>query len=348
MTETSEKSVFISYRRSSSSYIARAIFQNLSDNGYDVFIDVENIANGAFDTVILNEVARRPHFILILAPGAVERFISPDDWMRREIELAMELQHNLVPVLVTGFDFADTEKYLTGKLSGLSRYNSLQVYHDYFDEAMNRLRDKFLNRTGPNLKDTSPLEYIEPRTFELEDEQHGGVPSVTHLVVNADLHYARGIAREKRGELEQAIENYEKALLVDPKHSLSFFGRAHVNYHRKHYEDALADFTKAIHLKPELSLAYLNRGKTYFCLKHYELAMSDLRKANDLLPGDPATLVTLAVTSAVLGDRREAERIWRILVLIDENYKDAEWLSEHVDWNDTLVAAGKAFTATLK
>ena len=84
------KSVFISYRREPSWTVARLLFTNLVQNGFDVFMDVETIDSGKFDTIILNQIAARMHFILILSPGTVERFEEPDDWLRREIEHAID------------------------------------------------------------------------------------------------------------------------------------------------------------------------------------------------------------------------------------------------------------------
>ena len=41
-----EKTVFISYRRNVSAFVARAIFMDLREHGYDVFMDVESIDSG--------------------------------------------------------------------------------------------------------------------------------------------------------------------------------------------------------------------------------------------------------------------------------------------------------------
>jgi hypothetical protein len=81
-------SIFISYRRSVSKHLARLIFQELRARGHDVFLDVSTIDSGAFDRIILNQIAARPHFLLILSPGALERCANEDDWLRREIEEA--------------------------------------------------------------------------------------------------------------------------------------------------------------------------------------------------------------------------------------------------------------------
>ena len=47
--------VFISYRRTSFPW-ATAIFQNLNQNGYDVFLDFQGIGSGDFERVILENI----------------------------------------------------------------------------------------------------------------------------------------------------------------------------------------------------------------------------------------------------------------------------------------------------
>src|SRR5262245_65643379 len=100
-------SVFLSYRRHVSAFIARAVFLDLRQHGYDVFMDVESIDSGQFDTIILAQIAARAHFLVILTHGTLEGCQEPDDWLRREIECAMELKRNLVPILVNDFHFDD-------------------------------------------------------------------------------------------------------------------------------------------------------------------------------------------------------------------------------------------------
>jgi hypothetical protein len=139
-----DKTVFISYRRSVSFYPARSIFMDLRYHDYDVFIDVESIDSGTFDTIILNQIAARAHFLVVLSPGALKRINEQGDWLRREIEHAMELKRNIVPVLASGFTFETEGTNLRGKLSQLKRYNAVDVPETYFDAAMAKLRDRFL------------------------------------------------------------------------------------------------------------------------------------------------------------------------------------------------------------
>lgn len=67
-----DKTVFVSYRRTNIGY-ALAIYQNLSSQGYDVFFDYNSIDAGDFGQIILNNIASRAHFVVLLTPSALER-----------------------------------------------------------------------------------------------------------------------------------------------------------------------------------------------------------------------------------------------------------------------------------
>jgi hypothetical protein len=99
-----EKTVFISYRRADGPW-GQAIFQDLTQHGYDVFIDYDGIASGRFETAILENIRARAHFLVLLTPTALGRCGDPNDWMRREIEAALDSQRNIVPMMLQGFDF---------------------------------------------------------------------------------------------------------------------------------------------------------------------------------------------------------------------------------------------------
>ncbi len=138
-----EKTVFVSYRRHDAGW-ALAVFQDLFHNGYDVFIDYDGIASGNFESAILENIRARAHFLVLLTPTALERTGDPKDWMRREIEAALDSHRNIVPLMLAGFKFG-AGGLLTGKLASLEQYNGLSVPEGFFPEAMERLRNRFLN-----------------------------------------------------------------------------------------------------------------------------------------------------------------------------------------------------------
>src|SRR5690606_33215284 len=156
-----EKTVFISYRRTNFAW-GRLINDHLTSHGYHVFFDFLSIGSGSFEKIILSNIESRAHFVVLLTPSALERCNEPGDWLRREIEYAIEMKRNIVPLMLEGFDFNDAaiSDRLTGKLSVLKEYNALNVPIDFFDDAMRRLRDQYLN---------IPLDLvIHPPTYEAE------------------------------------------------------------------------------------------------------------------------------------------------------------------------------------
>jgi hypothetical protein len=65
-----EKTVFVSYRRADESW-GLAIFQDLTQHGYDVFIDYDGIAAGIFETAILANIKARAQFLVLLTRSHV-------------------------------------------------------------------------------------------------------------------------------------------------------------------------------------------------------------------------------------------------------------------------------------
>ena len=93
MTGRIEKTIFISYRRTNLPW-ALFIWQNLTMHGFDVFFDYQSIDSGGFENIILENIKARAHFIVVLTPSALERCKETGDWLRREIETAIDEKRN--------------------------------------------------------------------------------------------------------------------------------------------------------------------------------------------------------------------------------------------------------------
>jgi len=141
-----EKTVFISYRRKDISW-ALAVYQYLTKFDYDVFFDYTSISSGDFEQIIVSNIKARAHFVLVLTPTALDRTSNPGDWLRREIETAIDEKRNIIPLLFDDFNFGSPSvaEKLTGKMASISRYNGLDIPSGYFPEAMERLRTRYLN-----------------------------------------------------------------------------------------------------------------------------------------------------------------------------------------------------------
>lgn len=277
-----EKTIFISYRRSASKHLARAVFMDLRANGYDAFFDVNTIDSGAFDTIILNQIAARAHFVVLLSPGALDRCNEPGDWLRREIELAIDLQRNIVPILEEGFTFKDAEPYMTGKLSALPRFNAVRLFHDYFDEAMDKLRNRFLKQ--PVYGAITPTPTSDAAAVQRSIEQAAVVP--TQPAASAEEYYRRGDEKYIAGDYEGAIKDCTQALALKPDYPEAYKRRGAAYYRLRRYAQAIADYTEALRIDPQYIAAYNNRAAAYKSTSEYDRALSDYNAAIRLAPHD--------------------------------------------------------------
>lgn len=344
MSETN-KSVFISYRRDVSAFIARAVFMDLRLNGWDVFMDVESIDSGAFDTVILNQIAARTHFVLILTPGSLDRCVEPDDWLRREIETAIELGRNIVPLLFNSFTFKDTEMYLTGKLDSLVRYNALNVPHDFFDAAMEKLRVRYLKRPVDIALISVP--HAEQKLADEIMTSPGTQLPPTSIEIEAEEYLVDGFKKFKQGAYEAAIEDYDQAIRLNPDYVMAYNFRGIAYASTGELQAAIEDCSKAIELNPDDATAYVNRGEYYFRLGKYDLGLSDFEYTNTVKPQYPLAVAGLAVTQHALGENETAKQLWTSLVNKDARYNDANWVKDVLNWAEPLVKAARKLIDSL-
>ncbi len=312
--ERVEKTVFLSYRRTNIPW-ALAIFQNLTQNGYDVFFDFNGIASGDFERVILGNITSRAHFLVLLTPSALERCDDPADWLRREIEAALDTQRNIVPLMLEGFDFGTPTiaSQLTGKLAALKHYNGLSIPPDYFLEAMGRLRDRFLNvaltavlhpapasarQAATEQKaaaDAAPAERGKELTAQQWFERGYAASDLDERIrfyteairLKPDYNAAynnRGYARLAKGDVEGALEDSDLAVRLRPDSAYAFDTRGSARLAKGDVEGALQDYTEAIRFKPDYALAYYNRGIVRAAAGNVEGALLDYSEAIRLKP----------------------------------------------------------------
>ncbi|MBL8152553.1 MAG: toll/interleukin-1 receptor domain-containing protein [Anaerolineae bacterium] len=275
-TTVPQLSVFISYRRNTSKFIARAIFEDLRRSGYNVFMDVESIDSGDFERIILNQIAARAHFVVILTQGAVERFVDPQDWFRREIERAISLERNIVPILVEDFRFEGAEKYLVGPLKRLSTYNALTLHHEYFEEAMERLRSRFLKT--PVYAKITPTPAGDQATVGRKIAEIANRPQPTRAEINAESYLEAGNRTFAHGDYAAAIESYNQAIRMNPQYALAHYNRGMSHKELGQPKEAFTDFSRTIQLDPQFARAYFQRARLLQGANRLDRAIEDYRQ----------------------------------------------------------------------
>ncbi len=92
--------VFISYRRGLSKNVARLIKSELTQRRLSVFIDFDELKDGAYDKRIKDAIESAPVFLIILSKGSLDRCVNEDDWVRKEILYADRTKKHIIPVEV--------------------------------------------------------------------------------------------------------------------------------------------------------------------------------------------------------------------------------------------------------
>lgn len=90
--------IFISYRRVGGAQYARILQLMLSQRGYKVFLDYDELKDGVFGKRIKAAIAEAPIFLLLLSKDALDRCENVDDWLREEVQLALKLKKKIVPI----------------------------------------------------------------------------------------------------------------------------------------------------------------------------------------------------------------------------------------------------------
>jgi tetratricopeptide (TPR) repeat protein len=314
-----EKTVFLSYRRTNVPW-ALAIFKDLTAHGYDVFFDFTGIASGDFERVILANIRARAHFVVLLTPSALEDCIRPDDWLRREIEAALEIQRNVVPLMLEGFDFssAGIANRLTGKMTALGRYNALRVPAEYFDEAMGRLRERYLN--VPLDAVLHPISSAVRRVAEHQQHAAVAAPAVQERELTAQEYFEQAV---KEADPNEAIRLYSYAIRLRPDFAVAFCNRGVLRGEQGDPAGACEDYDAAIRLKPDYARAFYNRGVSRGEQGDRAGEREDYDTAIRLRPDYAAAFNNRGVRRNEQGDRAGAREDYDTAIRLKSDYEAA-------------------------
>ena len=93
-----------------------------------------------------------------------------------------------------------------------------------------------------------------------------------------------GVSALNLNKPEKALEDFTRAVKIDPKRADGYLGRANALNTLGRYQESLEDYDKALEIDPNLANAYVNRGSAYSHLGEYEKAIADYEKGLELDP----------------------------------------------------------------
>jgi protein O-mannosyl-transferase len=93
-----------------------------------------------------------------------------------------------------------------------------------------------------------------------------------------------GDAYRKVGEFDKAMEDYSRAIAIDPRFETPRNGRGSIYFKQGQWQQAINDFSTAIEISPRFADAWSNRSAAYEKTGQWDKALSDINKAIGLAP----------------------------------------------------------------
>lgn len=144
-----------------------------------------------------------------------------------------------------------------------------------------------------------------------------GLPPVTKKISS------QAISLLNEGKYEEAIEKFTGAITEDPENPIFYFYRGAAFEKTGDLDKAMEDYQKSFGLKPDFILPTANIGKIYAKKREFEKASEFYKKAVELGDQDATNYYNYGVCLMNLGKNEQAKEVLGKLISLDENYSDA-------------------------
>ena len=135
--------VFISYRRQGGAVKAELTKDELAKRGFRdsrMFLDTRSLTSGNYLKTILDAIAGSRNIVVIVTKDCFKNLPTDSTWVR-EIEYAIELHKNIVPIYFDGITELKADE-IPSCIQRLAFENAVQYVHQYADASFDRLASR--------------------------------------------------------------------------------------------------------------------------------------------------------------------------------------------------------------
>lgn len=213
--------IFISYRRDGGAQYARILQLMLSQRGYKVFLDYDELRDGTFSDRIIEAIKSAPVFMPVLSAGSMKRCVHEGDWVRKEILLAAQEGKHFVPIDPDRtFDGVpeDVPSIIKNAIEG-NQHSEVSFGQLLGASVEQMIADRLVDKVGartPNGKKDSDFEAAQETLRRIDAHNKfvkrsviAGLMIVVLIVASACALYWKHL-REKEIHEEKRVELHEK------------------------------------------------------------------------------------------------------------------------------------------
>ncbi len=140
---------------------------------------------------------------------------------------------------------------------------------------------------------------------------------------NSEAYLNRGLPKHKLGDYRGAIQDYSKSIEINPSISKGYFMRGFAKQYLEDYRGAIQDYDKAIEINPSNSDAYSNRGFAKKELGNYRGAIQDYSKVIEINPSNSEAYFMRGFAKQYLEDYRGAIQDYNKAIEINPSFIEA-------------------------
>jgi len=142
---------------------------------------------------------------------------------------------------------------------------------------------------------------------QLPTPQISPTPAETYITqTTAEDFILRGVQKLEIGNLQEAIEDFDQAITIDPNSVPAYFNRGQAYVLQGEIQKALTDFNQAIEIDPNSFIAYNNRGLAHLQRGDFEGAIADFTTVIDMNSNFAPAYNNRGVTHLQVGNIQDA------------------------------------------
>jgi protein O-mannosyl-transferase len=140
---------------------------------------------------------------------------------------------------------------------------------------------------------------------------------------NYVAHNNLGVSLAEKGNYNEAIVNYRKAIRINPGYCDPYYNLGFISYKQGNVQEAIFRFQNALACNPNSAQSYYFLANFYFELKQIDNAIIHYEKALKIRPDYVKAMTNLGIALGLMGKTDESLTLFKETKRIDPDFADA-------------------------